>query len=512
MATKKKRKPRPKPPIRLSKQAQALVIHVGRDEARKAARHALWRKGDLSWALHSDQLEARQQIDEAEAQGERRFVFMCGRRWGKTRYFMVDAFEFCLKNPGVTIPYAALTLESAEQFVMPEARFLAEWAPPDQKVVILEGIIRFHNGSEIIVAGTETQLAANRLRGRPAPRAYCDEAAFNKILVYVIESALSWTLLTTDGLLFIGSSPPLSPAHAFAKKYVATAMKAGTLIRRKTSQAPHIKPAILKKLCDDMGGPESVEWRREGECELLTDEKRAVVPEYSAHRERVAVTLEEWPKPPTHRLWYFAADLGYADGSAVLGAWHDFLNGRLMVEDERILPRPTSDVVQAASKEMEDEHVTPGEQVVSRVADAALITIADMAKLQPKEVEEPARWRMTAKDNLEGAVNAVRVRVKRHEVWIHPRCSTLLSHLEFAIWNERRTEFERLSEDEAGESGLRHFDALAALIYLVRSVDWTRNPYPPAPIPSQQGGRHVPAHILHPPTKYPKATRGRVRR
>lgn len=493
---------------RFSKGARELVKQVGRAEAKKVARHALWRLGDLSWALHKDQLAARRQIQEAEARGERRFVFMCGRRWGKTRFFLVDAFEFCLKNPGVTVPYAALTLESAEQFVLPEATFLAEWAPPDQKVTILEGTIRFHNGSEIIIAGTETQINANRLRGRPAPRAYCDEGGFNKILVYVVESVLAWTLLTTDGALFIGSSPPLSPAHAFAKRYVAAAAKAGTLIRRRTSDAPHIPPKVLAKMKEDMGGEDSVEWRREGECELLTDERRAVVPEFTA--KRTQVTPEVWPEPPAFRFWYAAADLGYADGSAALLAWHDFENARLMVEDERILPRPTSAVVQAAVADMEKVHVPRGQEVVSRVADAALITIADMASLQPKDVAEPARWRMTLKDNLEGAVNTVRVRVARGELMIHPRCRTLLSHLEFAIWNERRTEFERLSEDEAGEDGLRHFDAVAALIYLVRSVNWTRNPFPLVRAPRLLEDAHVP--LTKPPSGPLKLTGGRVRR
>ena len=64
----------------LSPEASQVLEEVGPVEARKAARAALWKRGDLSWALHGDQLRAREQLREAEARGERRFVFMCGRR------------------------------------------------------------------------------------------------------------------------------------------------------------------------------------------------------------------------------------------------------------------------------------------------------------------------------------------------------------------------------------------------------------------------------------------------
>lgn len=469
------------------------ITQIGRDAARKAAREAMWRVGDLSWALHGDQLEARRLVREAEARGERRFVYMCGRRWGKTRFFIVDAFEFALKNPGSIIPYAALSLESAEQFVFPEARMLIATAPEDDKPTVVEGEVRFKNGSVLVIAGTETQDRANRLRGRAAPRAYCDEAGFNPILTYVIESVLAWTLLVTDGLLFIGSSPPLTKMHPFATRYLASAIARGTAVRRKTRDAPHIKPALLAKMCDDMGGPDSVEWRREGECELLTDERRAVIPEFAQLRERVTGQhLDTWPTA-THRDWYEAADLGYTDGTASLLAWGDFMNDRLVVEDERINTRPTSGIVQAAVLDMERSNIPAGQRVYSRVADAPLITIADMAKLVEHEnlgdTDEDRRlatWHPALKDDLHAAVNLLRVLIKGGHLLIHPRCGVLLQHVEFGIWNKNRTAFERLSDDEAGEDGLKHFDALAALIYLARSWNRTRNPYP----------RHA-AHVWH---------------
>lgn len=478
--------------------ARALVAKVGREAARKAARHALWRAGDLSWALHADQLAARAQMRDAETRGERRFVFLCGRRWGKTRFFVVDAFEYCLQHPGSVIPYAALTMESARDFVFPEARILIESAPDDDKPELVDGEVRFRNGSILRIAGSETELSANRLRGKAAPRAYMDEAGFNPVLVYVVESVLAWTMATTDGSLVMGSSPPLSPSHPFWARYAAAAASRGTLTRRKTSDAPHIKPHVLQKMCEDMGGPTSAEWRREGECEVLTDEERAVIPEWGSHAYAVApASPKDWPTR-THRHWYVAADLGYSDGTAIGLAWHDFDTDTIVVEDERVLGKPTSSDVQAASVEMERAHVPEGQHVVSRVADAALMTIADLHKLQPTE-EENRRWRMTQKDDLQAAVNALRVSVARHRILIHPRCVTIRAHMEFAIWNKTRTAFERQPDEKL----LRHFDALAMMVYLVRSVRRTENPYPPAPRPSKVD-RWVPQADARPPNRIPR--------
>ena len=47
----------------------------------------------------------------------------------------------------------------------------------------------------------------------------------------------------------------------------------------------------------------------------------------------------------------------------------------------------------------------------------------------------------------------------------------LIEHLRNAIWNTNRTTFER-SEKHG------HYDAVDALKYLVRVVDWRKNPTP----------------------------------
>jgi len=57
------------------------------------------------------------------------------------------------------------------------------------------------------------------------------------------------------------------------------------------------------------------------------------------------------------------------------------------------------------------------------------------------------------------------------EIILSPKCKILATHLKYGIWKKNRKDFER-----SGEFG--HFDAIDALVYLGRTVNTHRNPYP----------------------------------
>ena len=68
-------------------------------------------------------------------------------------------------------------------------------------------------------------------------------------------------------------------------------------------------------------------------------------------------------------------------------------------------------------------------------------------------------------------VNKVRIWVQNDRIKIHERCQEIIGCLENAIWKENRREFDR-------SAVFGHYDALAALIYLVRNVNENVNPIP----------------------------------
>lgn len=84
----------------------------------------------------------------------------------------------------------------------------------------------------------------------------------------------------------------------------------------------------------------------------------------------------------------------------------------------------------------------------------------------------------TAKDNKEAAINNLRMWVQNERIEIHSRCVHLIYHLENAQWDKNRKKFKHLKDSPSGEVRGGHADALDSLIYLVRNVVESKNPYP----------------------------------
>jgi hypothetical protein len=74
------------------------------------------------------------------------------------------------------------------------------------------------------------------------------------------------------------------------------------------------------------------------------------------------------------------------------------------------------------------------------------------------------------KDDREAAINAMRLEVASR-IEIHPRCVGLIRQLGTAVRVKPGGDMQRSKKDG-------HYDLVSSLWYLVRSIDWTHNPYP----------------------------------
>src|SRR5689334_5689501 len=82
----------------------------------------------LRWKLHSEQAALYDQMMTSSAP---RYVLEIARRFGKTFLLVVIAVETCLRFPGSRVLYAAPTLKSLEEFVLPAFDKVTEDAPTD---------------------------------------------------------------------------------------------------------------------------------------------------------------------------------------------------------------------------------------------------------------------------------------------------------------------------------------------------------------------------------------------
>jgi hypothetical protein len=473
--------------------ARATRADKGHDQYVRECRALAWRMGDLSHALNGSQRELRAMYYSRRS---RRYVAKIARRWGKTRTCSVLAFESALRGPNRRVLYAAQTQSAVREFVAPHFQALADDAPPDERPELVGHEMRFHNGSRIVLQGCEDQLKADRLRGPAAHDAFIDEGGYIPILFYVVTSVIRPQLSTTRGSMLIASSPPESPDHPF-EDFAIEAEAKGAFMRRDVYDAPHVPDDEIAEWCEDVGGPDSIAWKREGLALSVTDPRRAVVPEFS---ELESLIVGEWPRPAYFHA-FVVGDLGYVDLTVLAFAFFDFEHSMLVIEDEAALRRPTSDIVQAEATKR--AHALWGEQrPLVRKLDGPRMTIADVARLETAPLaegaEEPERWGAVFNGELSQGVNALRVLVKRGRLRVHPRCRTIIAHLRSARWNAARTSFERVMTDE----GQHHYDGAAAVVYLAREARAKEhlNPAPRLPPGIYPGtGWNIPRHLLTDP-------------
>lgn len=424
---------------------------------------AAWTFGLLSYKLDASQLSVYEQFYACTAP---KFVLNCSRRWGKSYLLCLIAIEMAIRNPGSQIRFAAPTARQCSTIVLPLFREILEDCPkhlaPEWHRA--DGVWRFHNHggaqlSEIHIVGCDNG-GEERLRGTSADLWIVDEAGLVDQLDYLINDILMPQTLTTEGRGFIASTPPKTPAHPFAD-YCARALEQGAYAHRTIFDNPRLTPRMLARCQTEAGGTETTTWRREFLAQFVVDESRAVVPEFNplVHmRERVR---------PKYFDAYVGMDLGFLDLTVVLFGYWDFKEAQLYIEDELALRRANTQKL-ATDIQAKELALWGRKAPYLRVSDVEHRTIADLSTLHG------LKFIPTAKDDKETAVNAVRVAFQEGKILINPRCEVLKFHLETAIWSDTGRSYARIRSD--GKYG--HFDGVDALVYLWRSINYHRNPYP----------------------------------
>jgi hypothetical protein len=209
-------------------------------------------------------------------------------------------------------------------------------------------------------------------------------------------------------------------------------------------------------------------------AEFVTDDTRAIIPEFTADAEKDIVCEVERPGffDP-----YVSMDIGFIDLTAVLFGYWDFELGILVIEDEYVLNKMTTDQL-ARGIRAKEERLWNGKKPYMRISDTDLIVIGDLTVLHD------LNFISTQKDNKEAAINQVRLLVNDRRIKINPRCRVLISHLRHGVWNKNRTRFDR-SADHG------HFDCVDALAYMIRNLDRSHNPFP-----SQYAGLDSFSHMI----------------
>lgn len=386
------------------------------------------------------------------------------------------AIEACLKTPNARVLYLAPFAKDANEIAVDLAESILWEAPkevrPEYRAQTREMV--FPNGSIIRIKGVNGEHA-QFLRGGAADLVILDECGIMDDLQHVLTDVVMPMTMTTNGKVILATTPSRSPAHEAFTLYERLAGQ-GATIKFTLRDAPHISqltkmeylvavgesPDRAMGIIDGTLSPETTTAKREYFCEWVTDAESAVVPEFTKDKQKEII--RESLRPVFFDA-YVAMDPGFQDRTGILFAHWDFLNARLVIEDEVLLHRANTQDI-AVSIENKEKSLWDGHKPYMRVSDVDLRLISDLWNMHKLQ------FLPTKKEDSLGAINVMRNMVQNAQIIIHPRCVHLIRQLEHATWNRKATDFMRGGDVDG------HFDLVAALKYLCRNVNKSRNPYP----------------------------------
>jgi hypothetical protein len=423
----------------------------------------LWQEGILgAWYLRQDQLP----IYELLLKQKNPFI-ECARRYGKTTTILCYVIERLLTNPGFVCMWCEPDKNQAREIVKPEMAKIFKTAPKELRPV-WSATDSFYWWP--CTGRNQDEASKLKLRGVNHDRGDSARGPFANIIVadefgtwkdpdYIVTEALRPQLQTTNGPFIFASTPPEDLGHPYYD-HKNWALSDGRFIQRIIHDNKSLSPERIQEIIAECRGEHTPAFKREYLCEPVADPESLVIPEYSEAKHDVE---NDYPRP-AHFDAYVGMDLGFNDFTATVFGYVDFTKRELVLEDEYVAAGKNSKEIVESCRSRE-AGLWKDKKPYLRVSDNELQQLYDMTSLYGYTLNP------TRKDDKLAAINELRLLFTEGRIKIKKRCVNLRYQLKVGIWNDRRTDFKR------GEK-TGHLDAVDALIYLSRSINWQHNPYP----------------------------------
>jgi hypothetical protein len=392
----------------------------------------------------------------------RKYIIHCARRLGKTFLLIIISCCVAYSKNNAQVRYASVSQKAVRKMVHPIFKEIFKTIKKNLRPRwnSQEGAYILPNGSMIHIAGCNNGHADD-LRGTAADLCVVDEAAFVDDLSYLVDSVLMPQLLTVpDSMLLMASSSPVSPAHEFVD-YINDAKINGYYSCFDIYKGGYSSD-LIEEFCEEAGGEDSTTWLREYLNKIVIDDDYAIIPE--------AKNFKAGIEPTSYRDFYrnyVSMDIGTKDLTVALFGYYDFKRAKLCIEKEFVIngPKMTTPIIAEGISKIEQELFKPNSDTYRIADNNNLLLLQDLGFLHN------CHFSPTSKDSLDAMVNEMRIWFKNDRIEISEQCQTLIESIMFGYWNEQRSGFGR-------SNTLGHFDAIAALMYMIRNIDQTTNPIP----------------------------------
>lgn len=398
-----------------------------------------------------------------------KFVVNCSRKIGKSVLGLFIASECAIQVKGAMIAYVAPTVDSIQSYMRQLVQVVFATCPDALKPKMLKTELVFPNGSRILFRGVGKGISDSyhNLRSFAFDLIVLDEAGFSANLDEIVDGALLATLLPRKGNMLLLSTPPVTPDHAF-KEYCERAKIDGAYMEL-TIRDSHYPLERQDQFIRELGGIDSAKVQREFFCKFIIDSDFQIIPEWDDKY------IQDVPRDNNWKYWrkYLSLDPGWTDFSVCLFGYYNWSKKQVILLGEVMMksPHQTTDLLAQAiiTKEKEIFGDLP---IHRRIADNNKPELLTDFTLRHKLYFYPVE----GKARLDVMVSDVREVVKVGGLIVSPACTQLIGCLRNGVFV--KTKAGNRGKEFARSKTFGHYDAMAALIYLIRELEETNNPLP----------------------------------
>lgn len=455
------------------------------DSAEKAV-EASWTLGRLYLHLNPSQRRIYDSYQIGRTKNIK-YVANCSRKLGKSVLGLFIATEIAIQKKDALIAYIAPTVDNVQAYTRQLIQVVYKTCPEHLKPKFLKASIEFPNGSRILFRGVGKGIADSyhNLRSFAFDLIVLDEAGFSANLDEIVDGALLSTLLPRNGNMLLLSTPPVTPDHAF-KQYCDEAKLEGAYSEF-TIRDSHYTLEQQDKFIKAVGGEKSAKAQREYFCKFVIDTDFQIIPEWN---DKYAI---EVPHDRNWKYWhkYLSLDPGWTDFSVCIFGWYNWSSKSLVICGEVMMksPEQTTDLLAERIIAKELELFGDKANIKKRISDNNAPSLLRDFNLRHKLYFSPVE----SKTLLEVMVSDVREIVKDGRLYVSPSCLQLLGCLRNGVFT--KTKAGNRGKEFARSKAFGHYDAIAALIYLVRELDQITNPLP-AVAERDDENMHIPKAII----------------
>ncbi|MHB8682820.1 MAG: hypothetical protein ACYC9X_00660 [Dehalococcoidia bacterium] len=444
-------------------------------ERRASAVSKLWALGNLSWKFEARPTQKRL-YDFIRSNWRRPpLTAICmHRRGGKSTIALAIALEEMLRRKNARVSVVAQSKENAEGIIDEVIEPLIADAP--------KGLIRKHKNKliysmddlgSLMTVMPAAEAHQRKGRGRRNDFVFFDEAGFIENLGYLVRSVFGPSISEPTGKvmgsMLLSSTRPDEPEHDFDVLF-ERALLAGRGFLMPLSQNSDAVPAFVEHCAEECGGKETIEFRREYECEKLFDTSATVIPEATgdriAGRDGRMALVRDVARPP----WvdrYASLDPGVVDPTGHLWGFYLPEEDLIVIEEELFLQDMTPDKL-AASINAKEASMWTGNELgrLYRYADPSDKTI-----IYDLGTDYKLYYQGTERHGKDAQIMRLRKTIREGRLAIHPRCVKLVKTLQIAKRASLRykdNKFERMEE-------IGHADLLDCLLYMIRNINQSGN-------------------------------------